>query len=202
MAIRTERELDQEVHRILRALDMWRVPVDPFVIAREEEIELAPGEYGPKFDARIEFLAPIQHFAIYYKQSGADRTDGRVRFSLGHELAHFYLHRDNLVRGQSHNSLADFRAWNSVEQEADEFAARLLMPKELFVEAVHRYRQRVCILSELCHLAENVFHTSLTSTVRRYCQSDIEPASMVISQNGDVKSQSQRSRELRISRGV
>ena len=76
-----------------------------------------------------------------------------------------FIFINKLVRGQSHNSVADFQARHSVEQEADEFAARLLMPRELFVEAVHRYRQRVCILSELCHLAENVFHTSLTSTV-------------------------------------
>jgi hypothetical protein len=143
MATRTERELDHDVNRILQALDMWRVPVDPFVIAREEEIELVPGEYGPKFDARIEYIAPIRCFAIYYKTAGVDRTEGRMRFSLGHELAHFYLHRDSLIRGQAHNSIADFRSGNLVEQEADEFAARLLMPGELFVEAVHRFRQRV-----------------------------------------------------------
>ncbi len=187
MKIRAERELDQEANRVLQALDMWRVPVDPFAIVREEGIELAPGEYGPNFDARIEYLTPIRQFAIYYKEAGVDRTGGRVRFSIGHELAHYYLHRDDLLTGRPHNSVADFRSKNALEQEADEFSARLLMPKELFVESVHRFRQDVCILSELCQLAENVFRTSLTSTVRRYCQCDIEPASMVISENGKVK---------------
>jgi hypothetical protein len=50
MATRTTHELEEEAECILKALGMWRVPVDPFAIAREEEIELAPGTYGRAFD--------------------------------------------------------------------------------------------------------------------------------------------------------
>lgn len=187
MEKRPDRDLEREANRVLQALDMWRVPVDPFAIAAEEEIETAPGAYGPKFDARIEFLPSVEAFALYYRQGGFGRSEGRVRFSIAHELGHFYLHRDQLLRGDTHCSQADFRSRNPVEQEADEFAARLLMPESLFVAAVRQFRQRVCVLSDLCRLADTVFHTSLTSTVRRYCQCNLEPSSVVVSQQGKVK---------------
>jgi hypothetical protein len=179
--------MERETNRVLQALDMWRVPVDPLAIAAEEEIDLAPGEYGPKFDARIEYLPPLETFAVYYRRGGLGRSEGRVRFSVAHELGHFYLHRDRLLRGEAHNSQADFRSRNPLEQEADEFAARLLMPQTLFVAAVRQFRQRVCVLSDLCHLADNVFHTSLMSAVRRYCQCNLEPSSVVVSQQRKVK---------------
>jgi len=187
MEKRTERDLEREANRVLTALDRWCVPVDPFAIVADEGIELAPGEYSPRFDARLEYLPSVETFALYYRRGGPGRSEGRVRFSIAHELGHYYLHRDRLLRGEAHSSQADFRSRSPLEQEADEFAARLLMPQELFVAAVRRFRQRVCVLAELCHLADCVFHTSVTSTVRRYCQCNLEPSSVVVSQQGMVK---------------
>jgi Zn-dependent peptidase ImmA (M78 family) len=69
----------------------------------------------------------------------------RLRFSIAHELAHYFLHRD-LPQPESFASLANFAQWSStymgkkytVEQEANEFAGRLLVPenrlKEFFDE--------------------------------------------------------------------
>ena len=74
---------------VLVTLNMWRVPVDPFAIAVEEGMELAPGTYGEGFDARIEYLTSVKRFVIYYRESG--RTEGRIRFSVAHELGHFYI---------------------------------------------------------------------------------------------------------------
>jgi len=174
---------------VLRTLGMWRVPVDPLAIAKEEGIELAPGMYGQRFDARIEYLPVIRRFVIYYQEPGPGRTDGRVRFSLAHELGHFYLpdHRKDLLRGRMHNSQSDFRSRNPREQEADEFAASLLMPEELFATQVRMFRQNVCTLKEICALAETRFHTSVTSTARRYLQCDIEACAIVVSQDGKVR---------------
>lgn len=171
---------------VLVALDKWRIPVDPFAIAKEEQIELAPGDYGERFDARIEFLPSVKKFVIYYRE--ADRSAGRIRFSVAHELGHFYLpeHRECILHGKLHNSQADFRSRDPREQEADEFAASLLMPKELFVQEVHRHYNRVCTLRELCSMADRKFETSITSTARRYCQCDIEACALVMSQDGVV----------------
>src|SRR4051794_26996765 len=75
----------------LIALRMWRLPVNPLAIAKEEGIELAPGRYGEKFDARIKFIGSAKTFILFYRESCYGPTEGRVRFSIGHELGHFYL---------------------------------------------------------------------------------------------------------------
>jgi len=77
----------------LLALGMWRLPVDPFAIVKEEGIEIAPGDYGEKFDARIKFVQAEKTFILFYRESRFGPTEGRVRFSIGHELGHFYIPR-------------------------------------------------------------------------------------------------------------
>jgi hypothetical protein len=167
---------------------MWRLPVNPFAIVQEEGIELAPGQYGPRFDARIEYIARAKTFILYYKTVSHGRTAGRVRFSLSHELGHYYLpsHRDFLLSGRSHNSVNDFRSRNPREIEADEFASALLMPREFFTAELKKKGRRFWTLADLCRMADEVFETSITSTVRRYCQFDFEPCAMVISEAGRV----------------
>lgn len=174
---------------VLQTLNRWKVPVDPFELAKLEGIELAPGDYGVGFDARIEFVPSVQRFFIYYSEAGIGRTEGRVHFSLAHELGHFYIpeHREKLLKGELHCSQSDFRSKEPREIEADEFAANLLMPRDLFVKEVRRFRQRVCTLAEICRMANERFRTSITSTARRYCQCDLEACSIVVSSNGIVR---------------
>lgn len=173
----------------LLALGMWRLPVDPFAIVKEEGIELAPGDYGERFDARIKFVQAEKTFILFYRESRFGPTEGRVRFSIGHELGHFYIprHRGHLLRGESHNSVSDFRSRDPFEVEADAFSSALLMPHALFVAKLKEWRIENCNLNDFCRLSENAFKTSLTSTVRRYVEFDWEACSMVISENGVVK---------------
>ncbi len=174
---------------VLETHDLWSLPIDPFAIAKIEELELAPGVYSDGFDARIEYVPEARRFAIYYRRPGEGRPKGRVNFSIAHELGHFYLphHRTQLLDGEMHNSKSDFRSTREQENEADEFAANLLMPKDLFVSEVRKFRQRVCTLKELGQLADERLGTSLTSTARRYCQCDIEACSIIFSRAGVVR---------------
>jgi Zn-dependent peptidase ImmA (M78 family) len=174
---------------VLQTHERWKLPVDPFAIAKDEDIQLAPGDYGEGFDARIEFVPEVKRFVIYYRSESEGRPKGRVNFSIAHELGHFFIpsHRAQLLAGEMHNSVSDFRSPQSQEQEADDFAACLLMPRELFIAEVQRFRQRVCTLSEIGQLAEQRLKTSLTSTARRYVQCDVEACSIVFSQHGVMK---------------
>jgi hypothetical protein len=173
----------------LVALDMWRLPVDPFAIAEQEGIELAPGRYGEKFDARIKFVRSEKTFILFYKEAQYGPTEGRVRFSIGHELGHFYIpgHRAHLLRGDSHNSVTDFRSRDPFEVQADEFSSALLMPHDLFAAKLEQWGLENCNLRNFSRLAEEAFNTSLTSTVRRYVEFDWEECSMIVSEAGNVK---------------
>jgi len=121
---------------------------------------------------------------LFHAQPGGWRTEGRVRFSLAHELGHFYIpaHRDRLLKGIGHNSESDFRSRQPAELEADEFAADLLMPMELFRAKLNSFRSSFCTLDNLAMLAEQL-ETSLTSTAIRYCASDREPCTIFFSTN-------------------
>jgi hypothetical protein len=72
-----------------------------------------------------------------------------------------------------------------LEREADHFAAALLLPRRPFLERL-RQRNFRCTLSDLLHLADAVFHTSVVSTAVRYAQMDVEPCCLVLSREGRV----------------
>lgn len=182
-------DLEALAKKHLVALDMWRLPVDPFAIVRQEGIELAPGQYGERFDARIKYVRSERTFILFYKEARYGPTEGRVRFTLGHELGHYYIprHRAHLLRGESHNSVTDFRSRNPFEEEADEFSSALLMPHELYAAKLREWSLKSCNLADFCRLAERAFLTSITSTVRRYVEFDWEECSMIVSENGAVK---------------
>lgn len=60
----------------------------------------------------------------------------RQRFTLAHELAHYFLHRNE---NQTFSDAVFFRAdhtQNRMEYEANNFAGALLMPKDDFIEYI------------------------------------------------------------------
>jgi len=69
-------------------------------------------------------------------ERGPEWKLNRLRFTVAHELAHFFLHRD-IPQAADFASLPDFSRWSAnyggrkytVEQEANEFAGRLLVPE-------------------------------------------------------------------------
>jgi hypothetical protein len=186
----TEEAIERVANEVLAALEIRSLPVDPLSIAGQEEIALLPGDYDDCFDGRIEYLGrgASGRFVLFYARPKAGiRPEGRVRFSVAHELGHFYLpqHRAFLVSGVWHGSRAGFVSEKPLEREADRFAAALLMPRKLFFQAV-RGRGSVCTLNDLGRFADLTFQTSLTSTVIRYVQLDFEPCCVVLSRGGVV----------------
>jgi hypothetical protein len=69
-------------------------------------------------------------------ERGPEWKLNRLRFTVAHELAHYFLHRD-LPQAEHFLSLPDFARWTesyggrkyTIEQEANEFAGRLLVPE-------------------------------------------------------------------------
>lgn len=177
----------QIAEKVLRSFNLWRLPVRPLEIAAQEGILVRPGNFGDGFDARIEFYNSYGAFCIFHAEPGGWRTEGRVTFSLAHELGHFYLpeHRENLIKGLRHNSESDYRSGNAAEREADEFAANLLMPMQLFRAELDSFRNGFCTLDDLGRLAKRL-GTSLTSTAMRYCVSDREPCTVFFSTGGKM----------------
>lgn len=87
----------------------------------------------------------------------------RRRFTIGHELGHWVMHRDGQQALFCRRTSVDEeppRAARDIEQEASAFAAALLMPQWLFVREHARCGGNV---AELCR----AFGTSAVATERR-----------------------------------
>src|SRR5438105_1850708 len=74
--------------------------VDPFVIARILGLPVLAGDYRGAFDGLLEWREG--RFFIYYDAARlGDPEAPRVRFTLGHELGHWFIdqHRRSLMAG-------------------------------------------------------------------------------------------------------
>lgn len=111
----------------------------------------------------------------------------RRRFSIAHELGHFEMHR-------THGNLAlcteaDLEDWSSKragaerEQEANQFAAAILLPERFFAS---RCKILDPSLDSIAKLADS-FNVSLTATAIRYMQFTSEPCAVVFSKDGYIK---------------
>lgn len=98
-------------------------------------------------------------------------SETRKRFTIAHELAHFFLHKDNLHYDYSTNKeeetmpLVYMRAdgvISSDETEANHFAAELLMPEELLLEDF-RCSCNVFELARLYKVSEQAMTYRLTT---------------------------------------
>ena len=160
--------------------------VDPEAIARAAGITLSFGAYGDGFDGMLEHEegragAPENgRFHIFCNTDRVGAADSpRARFTLAHELGHYYIdeHRLSLASGRvsPHPSQCDSESTILAEQEADHFAASLLMPSARFNAQARRSARG---LAGIIALARS-FQTSLTSTAIRYAAADISPCAIV-----------------------
>lgn len=151
--------------------------VEPGTIIEANEITSSFGKYGDTFDGMLE--CEQRRFHIYFNQDRLERPDsGRSRFTLAHELGHFYVdeHRNGLLGGVSpHGSVCDFNPSTLIELEADTFASNLLLPPGRFRDtAVPREKP----MAEILRLADE-FRTSRTCTALRYLDDDIAPCTII-----------------------
>lgn len=84
------------------------------------------------------------------------RFDNRIRFTFAHELGHYVLHREEITecRFDSEQEWYQFRtemleeniSW--FEWQANEFAGRLLVPKNVLIEKLSSYKPKIKLYLE------------------------------------------------------
>ena len=151
---------------------------EPEAIIAAKGMTLSFGMYGDAFDGLLEHKAG--RFHVYANlQRLKTRDSGRARFTLAHELGHYFIddHRRALASGRtpSHPSITDYQSRNPVEQEADCFASHLLMPAGPFSKAAKKYALGFDGVLAL----KDQFGTSITSTAIRFTQLDLGPCTLV-----------------------
>ena len=97
---------------------------------------------------------------------------GRERFSVGHELGHWEMHRGKSFYCRVDDPDSNLKSDKPREKEADEYSAHLLMPSSLFNPAVKSLGKPG--FRELDDLAQ-YFETSLLATSIRLVDIDTVP---------------------------
>lgn len=167
----------REAERLLKEWDVQSLPVDPLAIADQHDI-VCQGMPSKNSGVSGMFIKSRDAYGILYATH--INNEGFQRFSIGHELGHYFLpgHSEAVFSGGIiHESRAGFVSSDKYESEADQFACGLLMPNYLFdpaLELAGDGLEAIKTLEERCG-------TSLTATAIRYAQRTPEPSAIVVS---------------------
>ncbi|OFW88501.1 MAG: hypothetical protein A3J37_07385 [Alphaproteobacteria bacterium RIFCSPHIGHO2_12_FULL_45_9] len=88
------------------------------------------GEIKPDEEANAGFIIRVNRH----------EHKNRQRFTLAHELAHYFLHRSEIGSGIQDNVLYRSQLTDKREAEANRLAADILMPWEIIEEKLKQYR--------------------------------------------------------------
>lgn len=111
----------------------------------------------------------------------------RRRFSVGHELGHLEMHLMHssmfLCTSRDVNDWREQVTDPNLEQEANEFAAALLLPERFFVPLCKDTEPSLDLIAELA----GTFDVSLTATAIRHLKFCDESCAVVFSHDGYIK---------------
>ena len=111
-----------------------------------DDIEIINDDLSSEISGMIEYIDGGFIIAINKYHS-----DGRRRFTLAHEFGHYCMHREYLINNKSIEDIALFRSENTKDKkefEANEFAAKLLMPKDDFLNIIKSGKTRLGDIAE------------------------------------------------------
>ena len=183
MSYRLDRTCIQNcAERILKEHEIKKLPVNPLEIAKKEGILVqSKNDCEPGVSAML--LKKGDNVGIYY--STYLNNKGFENFSIAHELGHYFLenHLDYLFKtSEIHLSNAEHLSSDKIEQEADTFAAALLMPETLFKDELIQHEKGLTCIQAMATLC----NTSLTATAIRYAELTSGKVIIIVSTDGIV----------------
>ncbi len=171
--------------------DVAAPPIDPLTIAAEERrfLRCMGEDFGLDFDGQLEYHPKQRLFLLFYNTRYDNPQAGdhhpRTRFSIAHELGHFFLeqHRAYYLRGgKPLPSHSEFATPVIMEREADAFASGLLLPSHLVRPLVNLGEPTAELIDDLA----SSFRTSRISTAIRTVQLSDFPCALVGLRDGVI----------------
>lgn len=129
-----------------------------------EDLTAVPG--GPPDVRGVSGMLLCQPvMTIYVNAAEARRSPGRARFTVAHELGHWYLHAQK-TGGEGFERFcrdSDLRSERHQEGEANRFAAGLLMPEELLSEHAAATNVNLALLAKRFDVSVPAMRLRLTT---------------------------------------
>src|ERR1700722_1037302 len=167
---------------VLREMKIEGLRVDPEEIATRKGILVKPKPDTADGVSGMLVKAGDQ-FGILYATHIPSK--GFQKFCIGHELGHYCIdgHCAALLTKGAHYSKAGFVSADPFEQEADYFAAALLMPEGPFRKEMNRHEPGLACIEQLRKACE----TSLTATAIRYACLTRDGVAVLLSSGASVE---------------
>ncbi len=152
-------ELEELATNILVQYDMLKTPVDVVEIANQLEIEIYETELKNEISGAIRYNENSKKFEIMINENNSLR---RKRFTIAHELGHYFLHKQFLKDGSMHIDVLYRNSENKLdEQKIDYFAGALLMNR-ILLEKFSQETDSVTELAEIFDVSESAMIVRLS----------------------------------------
>lgn len=169
--------------RLVGDLGITELPVNPFAIAHDRQIEIQPKDSDEPGVSGF-LVRTGSTFGIMYATH--IKNSGFINFTVSHELGHYFLpgHPEHLFpHGDGiHRSRSGFISRDPYESEADHFASALLMPNSLFLPAIRDAGEGFAAIQALAEACK----TSITATAIRYAEYAEDPVAVILSSGNTI----------------
>lgn len=171
----------QAAEALLKEEELLLLPVDPFAIAASRDI-MVEGKPEKVDGVSGMLLRHGNDFGIVYATH--IRSEGFQRFSVAHELGHYFLpgHVDQVIQNGIHVSRGGFVTNDPYELEADHFAAGLLMPEQPFRKEIDRREPGLSAIEAIADLCV----ASKTAAAIRYAEVGDAATAVIMSTAGVI----------------
>ncbi len=152
------------------------IPIDPLEIAKKISVKVFHESYEECFHGNI-LLIGREFYILLNSNYLVELNYSNSRYTFAHELGHYFIktHRDRIKNGESFafgGKKINIDDKKKIEQEAEQFAASLLMPRTEFIKYFKNLEK---IGFEAILDIKNYFNTSITSAAIRFNTLDIAP---------------------------
>ena len=145
-----DEKMEELTYEILIKNDLYKIPADILVIAKNNNINVYKVSLDEKVLGAIRYIKEEDKFQILLNNN-VELT--RQRFTLAHELGHFFLHQDLLKSEEVHIEIM-YRITEENEKEVEYFAGALLMNK-LLLEKTYETIKDIKQLAKLFEVSES-----------------------------------------------
>lgn len=161
------------------------LPTNLHALLRRERVDLDYFSTPRALDGRLELLDGRPGIFVNLRERGRDHP--RVRFTLAHEIGHFFLHLWRLRRGRPFRDdrieLDDEARADPLEREANEFATEILLPRRCVTKKLAAVRQvDLAFVESLASVAQ----TSLQATSIRVARLSREALAVLLVNDSGV----------------
>ena len=145
-------ELEKMANDILVKNDTFKLPVDLITIANNNDIDVYKQQLPDGISGAIRYNDSTKRFQILLEER---ESINRQRFTLAHELAHFFLERGKLLLNQEVHFDPKFRSYHNKEEErVDYLAGAILMDKKM-LSVLYKINPSIPALAKTFRVSES-----------------------------------------------